>query len=182
MPTPLCLRRRSRRLFLLLLPLLALGQACGGNPRSGDHAGQANTAIQILPANPTVIASQSIQLQISGGWGTGAQWSVQPASAGTITAGGLFTASAIPGTCTIFAVWAQDVRYTAEASLTSYPAPPPAVSSPSFVQDSGSQQATPGGTVTNGCIVGEPVPASVSSSADQTLQNRQGFTPPAPTS
>jgi len=168
--------------FVTLAIGVFIGLGCVGSARSGDQGGQANTTIQILPANPTVIAGQSIQLQISGGRGADAQWSVQPASAGTITAGGLFTASPTPGTCTLFAVWTRGVRFTAEASLTSYPAPPPAVSSPAYVQASGSQQATPGGAVTNGSILGEPFPASASSSTNQTIQARPGFTPPIPNS
>ena len=167
-------------LRLSLLPVLALGLACGGTHPTGDHAGQVNFTLQILPAVPTVVAGQTLQLQVSSPWSADALWSVQPSSAGTIDASGLFTASSTPGTCTVIAVWPKDVRYTASATLRIYPPPVPAVSTPSYTQTSGTQQTTPTGGIANGNVVGESVPATTSRSADGTLQVRHGFTPPPP--
>ena len=180
MPTPLRTFRPPRVLALAALPALVLGLGCGGDHFSGDHAAAANTTVTLSPAIPTVITGQSLQLQLNSPWSTDAFWSVLPASAGTITADGLFTASQTPGSCTILAVWTQDVRYTASVGLTIYLPPVSLVTTPNFVQGPGSQQATPGGAVTNGDIVGENVPATTSTSANGVIQNRAGFTPPIP--
>ena len=168
------------RRSLALLPVLALGLGCGGTHPTGDQAGQVNFTIQIVPAVPTVIVGQSLQLQVSSPWNADALWSVLPPSAGSISGSGLFTASATPGTCTVIAVWPKDVRYTASATLTIYPPPAPVVSTPNYTQTSGTQQTTSTGGIADANVVGESFPATTSRSADGTLQVRHGFTPPPP--
>ena len=161
---------------------LLLGLGCAGSHPSGDHPGTLNWALTIVPGAPYVIVGQTIQFQASTPWGGSALWSVQPSSAGTITPGGLFTAGSLPATCTLFAMWSEDVRYTASATVTILAPPPPAASSANYVEASGAQQTSTGGAISNGSVVGEDVQALVSSSANQTLQVRHGFLPPGPVS
>lgn len=160
-------------LGVLLLPILA----CGGSRPSGDHAGTGNWVLRITPGDAATAIGQTLQFQAATPWGGEAQWSVVPATAGTITPGGLFTASANLGTYTVLAVWSKDVRYTASARVTVLPAPPPAVSTPGLVQAFGAQQT--GGSFTNSAVGGEPVPAVTSTSLSQTFQVRHGYLPGA---
>jgi len=164
--------------FLALLPLTLL-LACGGSSRSGDHVATINWTMTVSPAVGSVAVGQSLQLVASTPWGNQTQWSVMPASAGTISASGLFTAGTTTGTCTLYAVWTQDVRYTASATITILPAPPPAVLSPNFVQASGSGQVISGTAITNGVVLGEAVPATNATvMGDSSTKVRHGFQPP----
>lgn len=161
-----------------LLVFAALGCG-GGNPSSGDHAGQLNGKFQIAPATATVIVGQSLQFSASSPWGGGARWSVLPATGGSIDAGGVFTASTAPGEYQIVAMWNNDVRHTATASASVVPAPPPAVLSTGLVQASGlNLQTSVDGFIRNAAIAGEPVPARRAASANGTVQVRHGFYPP----
>ncbi|HCZ34116.1 MAG TPA: hypothetical protein DHV93_12100 [Holophagaceae bacterium] len=180
-----CLRQASgtpapRPLAFLggLLVFAALGCG-GGNPASGDHAGQLNGKFQIAPATATVIVGQSLQFSASAPWGGGARWSVLPATGGSIDAGGMFTASATPGEYQIVAMWNHDVRYTATALAWVVPAPPPAILSTGLVQAFGlNLQTSADGSIRNAVIAGEPVPARRAASANGTVQVRHGFYPP----
>ena len=178
MPTQLSHPRVLAFGSVLFLGMAGLG--CGGTRITGDRSGTVNQTLLVTPSNPTLAAGQSLQFHATAPWGSGAQWSVTPASAGTITPGGLFTAADSAGTCTVLAAWAQDVRYAASTVVTIVPARPPAVSSPDYVQASGAGQATAGGATLNYAIVGEPTTAVTSTSANQVLQVRHGFQPPVP--
>ncbi len=164
------------RLALLPLALLLLG--CSGGHNSGDRAGTINWTMTLLPATPSLIVGQSVQFSASTPWGNEAQWSVLPATAGLITPGGLFTAANTPGPCTVYAVWSKDVRYTASTVVTIRPLPAAAVISPSLVQAFGAQQAVQGTSIANGAVVGESVPATTATTADQATKVRHGFDPP----
>ena len=164
--------------FLLLLALPLLGLGCAGSRPSGDQAGTLNGVLVISPANASLIVNQTLQFQASTPWGAGAIWSVQPPSAGTITPGGLFTASATPGTFTVLAMWDRDVRYAASTQLTLLPQPPPNPSTPSMVQAEGGLGTGAQGTINVFAVLGEDVPAVVSGSPNQAIQVRHGFLPP----
>jgi hypothetical protein len=158
---------------------LALALGCSGGRNTGDRAGTINWTMTILPASPTLYAGQSVQFSASTPWGNETQWSVLPATAGIITASGLFSASTTPGPCTVLAVWSKDVRYTASTSVTVAAAPAAAVISPNLVQAFGAQQTVPGTTLANGAVVGEPVPATTATTTSQAIKVRHGFdTPP----
>ncbi len=182
MPTP----RTAFNLYLgflyclcfSLAPILALGMGCGGGHKSGDRAGTVNWTMTIQPSAPFLIAGQTVQFSAQTPWGNEALWSVLPATAGIFTPGGQFTASATPGSATVYAVWAKDVRYTASTGLTILAAPAPAVTSPNLVQAFGAQQTVPGTAITNGAVVGELVPATTAASTNQGIQVRHGFEPP----
>lgn len=166
-----------RRSFLLPAFLLLLGLGCFGTNRSSDRAGAVNGNMAILPEAPSLLPGQTVQFSASVPWEGGVTWSVLPASAGTISATGLFTASAAPGAATVFAVWSKDVRYTASTGVNVLPPPAPAESSPNLAQASGAQQ-TAGAGIANAALVGEAVPSTTSVSANGAIQVRHGFTPP----
>lgn len=168
--------RKPRFLFTIPLALLL---ACGGSSRSGDHVATINWTMTITPGTGSVAVGQSLQFVASTPWGNQTRWSVMPASAGTITSSGLFTAGSATGTCTLYAVWSQDVRYTASAVVTILPPPPPAVITPNFVQAFGGSQVVTGTTVVNTPVVGEPIPATNATAiGDSTIKVRHGFEPP----
>jgi hypothetical protein len=171
----------GHRVPALTLGLLLLSLGCGGDRSTGDRAGTVNWTLAIRPVAPSLATGQSVPFQAPSPWGGVDQWSVVPASAGTITSTGLFTASGAATTCTVFAVWSQDVRYAASTIVTILPAPPPAVSSPEFVQTFGAEQTVPDGSIANAAIVDEPIPAIVSASAGGLIQIRHDFLPPVTT-
>lgn len=160
---------------LLLLCFLSCG---GGTKSSGDHAGQLNGQFQITPATATVIAGQTLHFSASSPWGSGATWSVQPATGGTIDGAGTFTASSTLGSCQIVALWTKDVRYTATAAVSIVAPGPPAVISPNLVQASGLPQASGNGIIRNAPVIGEAIPAQKATSATGSLEVRHGFEPP----
>ena len=55
-----------------------------------------------------------------------------------------------------------------------------AVNSPNSVQASGVQQTTANGTFSNGPVLGEPVPATSTSTPSSSIQVRNDFLPPVP--
>lgn len=165
-----------RRLPLLTATCLLLGMGCTGSHSSGDRAGAVNWTMTILPGSPTLALGQTVLFNASTPWGREAQWSVLPATAGTISSAGLFTASGATGTATIIAVWAKDVRYTARTTVTVLPAPPPAESTPNLTAASGAQQTIPGTGTTHAVVIGETVPATTATSGN--IQVRHGFSPP----
>ena len=168
--------------LLVLGPSLALGFSLGcfgGHDTSADRAGSVNVAMKIEPSTPTLSVGQSLQFSVNSPSGNEALWSVLPAKAGTFTSNGLFTAS-LPGSATVIAVWTKDVRYTASTTLTILAAPPQAVISANLVQASGAQQTVAGSAISIGAVVGEPVPATQSVSANSAITVRHGFNPPIP--
>ena len=167
-------------LRLLCATSLVLTLGCwGGSSHSGDHVATVNWTMTITPGTGALAVGQSLQFVASTPWGNQTQWSVMPASAGTITSSGLFTAGATTGTCILYAVWSQDVRYTASANVTILPAPPAAVTTPNFVQASGTTQVVTGTAIGNSPVVGESIPAvNVTVVGDPTIKVRHGFEPP----
>ncbi|HJV49323.1 MAG TPA: hypothetical protein VJ549_08625 [Geothrix sp.] len=169
---------RPRRSLLPPLGCLLLALGCFGTNRSSDRAGTVNGKVTLLPESPSVVAGQTIQFSATTPWGNDVIWSVVPASEGSISSTGLFTASATPGTATVFAVWAKDVRYAASTTLTVLAPGLPAVISPNLVQAFGTPQTVPGTTISNAAVGGEAIPAKTAASADQSIQVRHGFEPP----
>jgi len=168
----------SRRSFLVPLCLLLVGLGCMGTNNSSDRAGTVNGRMAILPETPSLVTGGTVQFLASTPWGSEATWSVSPASVGSISSSGLFTASATPGRATVFAVWPKDVRYTASTSVIVLPPPAPAESSPNLSQTFGAQQTVPGTGTSNTAIVGGTVPATTASTANGAITVRHGFDPP----
>jgi hypothetical protein len=116
--------------------------------------------------------------------GSSLAWTVVPASGGTITSGGVYTASATPGTYSVVATWTSQSHLsstTASASVDVIPAPQTA-SELNFdiVQASGASQAS--GSTTNGAVIGQLVPWMISADPADNIQVGIGFTPPVPCS
>ncbi len=169
----------SRLLSIFGLGALLLGSACGGSTTSGDRVASANWTMKINPGQATLAPGQSFQFAASTPWGNQTLWSVLPASAGTLTPAGRFTAAGTPGTCTVYAMWAQDVRYVASVPVTILPPPPPIVSSPNLVQGFGSHQQVAGTGISHGAVGGETVTATTATgTADPSVSLRHGFEPP----
>ncbi len=158
----------------VLLAILGCG---GGNRDTGDHVGTVNQVMTVSPASATVAPGQTIQFTASIPWGGSAIWSVLPASGGTFTTGGLFTAAMVPGEYRVVAMWSGDVRYTAMARVTVLLPPPASVSSTNLVNASGAQQGSQGPLVQNAAIVGEPVAVVIVLDASGTVRVRHGFDP-----
>lgn len=163
-----------------LLLLAIAGCSGAGKETSGDHAGQINGPFQITPPLGTVFVGQSLQFLASSPWGSGAIWSVVPASGGSIDARGLFTAASIPGQYQIVAMWRDDVRYTAIATVVVLPLAPAAPMKSGLVQAFGRNlQTSPDGSLRNATIAGEPVPAKKAVTGTGIPHVRHGFYPPS---
>ena len=173
-------RSRNSARLLAAAGLLLAALACGGGSRStGDQVATANLVLAITPAVASVAPGQTLQFSANSPLGNGVTWSVQPATGGSINAAGLFTASSTPGQCLVLAMWNNDVRYTAIATVTILPPPPAAVISPALVQASGVQQTVPGTGIAHAAVVGESVPATNAvGSIDPSVKVRHGFEPP----
>jgi hypothetical protein len=163
---------------LVSLGLLLLGLGCFGTNHSSDRAGAVNGRMTILPESPLLLPGQTVQFTASTPWGSGAIWSVLPATAGSISATGLFTASTVPGSAMVYAVWAKDVRYTASTGLIVLAPPAPAEISPNLVQAFGTQQTVPGTAIAHAAVVGEAVSAVMATTSNGAIQVRHGFDPP----
>jgi len=160
----------------LLLATLACG---GGSHRTGDQVATANLVLAITPAAASVAPGQTLQFSANTPWGSGVTWSVQPATSGSINSAGLFTASTTQSQCQVLAMWNNDVRYTASATVTILPPPPTAVITPALVQASGAQQTVAGTGIAHAAVVGESVPATNAvGSVDPSVKVRHGFEPP----
>ncbi len=169
---------RTPRLRTLLPTSALLLLACGGGDRTtGDRLATINQVMTVSPAEATLSVGQSLQFTAVIPWGGTATWSVVPATGGTFTPGGLFTAASAPGSYRIVAMWNGDVRYTASAQATVLPPPPPAVSRPDVVSANGSQQGSASGAVQNAAVVGEPMVVRTAADASATVQVRHGYTP-----
>lgn len=153
--------------------------ACGGaDHRSGDRAGTENLVLTVSPAQASLAPGQSLQFSATSPWGKEVVWAVLPPSAGTMTPGGVFTASTSQGPCTVVARLAQDIRYAGTATATVLPPPAPPEISPDVVPTSGANQASASGTLQHTAVVGEPHGITQVSNAAQTDTVRHGFNPP----
>ncbi len=171
-----------QHLRFLLLPaaLLLSALGCrGGSNTTGDPVAPINLVLAITPGTVSVAPGQTLQFSANAPLGNGITWSVQPATGGSITSAGLFTASSTQGQYQVLAMWNRDVRYTASATVTILPPPPVAVITPTLVQASGVQQTVPGTGIAHAVVVGESVPATNAvGSVDPNVKVRHGFEPP----
>jgi hypothetical protein len=166
-----------------LLTITFAGCGGGGSQALTPPAGQPNPLL-ITPAFATVVEGQTAVFTTNSTTGN-VTWAVVPGTGGSINAAGTFTASSSVGQVQILARWSPAdsgiLTSTSAAATVSVVVPPlPAVSSSSYAQASGTQQAANGTTLTNASVVGEAFPASLAASANQSEQLRDGFLPPEP--
>jgi hypothetical protein len=167
-----------------LLALAALGCRGGGSDSIQAPTGMP-VPFLITPAVATVVAGQTSSFSASSSTTGTVTWKVEPATGGTITAAGLFTAASSLGQCQISAQWRPTdsgaLAWTSATAIVSVVAQPlPAVSSSNYTQASGTQQSANGTALTNASVVGEAFPAALAASANQTEQLRDDFLPPEP--
>jgi len=171
------MRNGTKALYVLLLVVGLLGSQvqCGGH-NHGSGSSPAATISSFTGTPMAITAGGSAQL-------TG----VFTNGTGVITPGNLPVTSGKPVTVTPSATTVYTLIVTNpngtsahdEAGVTVVPAGA-ALVTPNAVQASGAQQATAGGSFSNGAVVGEPVPAKASASPSNTLQVRHDFQPPVP--
>ena len=138
--------------------------------------------LAVVPSPITVAVTSTTTFSASPGapQGFSVVWSVSPATAGTITNSGVFTASGKAGNCLVVATWLPSNPLTGElitgsANVTVLqPAPP----STDMTQASGAIQTS--GSIENAAIAGERLGIVVSTDPTGNAQSRSGFPVPVP--
>ncbi|MBP1773453.1 MAG: hypothetical protein H6P99_2616 [Holophagaceae bacterium] len=103
---------------------LTLALACGGG--SGKGAAPVPISVTIAPAGASLWTggTQAFQATVAGTSNQAVTWSVVETGGGTISAGGLYTAPAAPGTFHVKATAEADATKTAQAPVTVAIQPP----------------------------------------------------------
>ena len=118
--------------------------------------------VSVTPATAFLTPGQTMQFAANAlPAGDAVQWTVSPATGGTISSTGLFTASTTQGVFSIQAKWTCGVEATWSAQVTILPPPPPVVVVASEEQASGNVQASTGNALTNETIVGELIQPTI---------------------
>ena len=173
---------RLDRIYIVI-PLTMLGIAgCGSLPNPAAPSYD----VSVSPSSVTVAAGSTTRFTASftpsrpeGGSLT---WSVNPASGGTITTAGLYTASATVGNYRVVATWTPSnpvpgaiIRASAAVDVL---APPQlgAELNPDLIQASGAIQIS--GAIQNATVVGQPVHPVISRGPNGSVEVLSGFTLP----
>jgi hypothetical protein len=143
-------------------------------------------ALSVSPASAEVAAGSSTtftaKLTSGSPLAENVTWSVAPATGGTISSEGVYTASATAGSYTIVATLtlvnsAPGGIFSGSAAVEVLPAPQiDAELNPDLVQASGANQSF--GPIQNSVILGQLLPSVISTDANGDIQVRSGFTPP----
>jgi hypothetical protein len=175
-------QRRLHRITLMLAWITLALAGCAGyvspNPHSVTLTVNPGSAI-VAEGSVTRFTAVYTPSQPEGGSLT---WAVVPATGGTITSDGVYTASGAPGHYTLVATWtAKDVAkngtFNNSASVEILPLPQSsAVLNPDLVEASSAEQT--GGAVQNGVVIGQPVPFVVSTDPNGNIEVQNGFIPP----
>jgi len=171
-----------------VLPLLIAGLAgCGFTSSNGGFPNPSPSAsVSVNPSSAAVAAGSTVTFNAmftpgipAGGSLT---WAINPASGGTITSSGVYTASGTAGTYSVVATWTPSNPAAAKiisgsASVEVLPAPQVGAElTPYLTQSSGAIQAS--STIQNGAIAGQLVPSVISPDPSGNVQVRSGFTIP----
>ncbi len=168
----------------LTLWAVALGAVgCGGLPNSNTPLAPASTKLSVTPASITVAAGSATMFTAVFTPTTPAAgsltWSVTPVDAGTITGGGILTASATAGQYIVVATWtpanpsaAAILKGSATVEILAVPQLDSVVSQDS-VQASGANQVN--GLIQNGVVVNQGIASVLSTDDDNNIQVRSGF-------
>lgn len=183
-------KRKSKMLSFFLcvaLGLIVLG-ATGCRDIAPTQGGPQppSTSVSVTPSSITVAAGSTTTFTAlftpgvpEGGSLT---WSVNPASGGTITSSGDYTASTTAGNYTIVATWtpsnsAAGTTISGSATVEVLPVPQPeAELNTGAVLASGANQAS--GRIQNAAIVGQVFPFVRSTDPEGDVQASSGFTIP----
>lgn len=176
-----CHNRIDLLLFVVILGLAGCG---GGFPNPGPSS----TSVSVNPTSITVAAGSTTAFTAlyapSAPAGGSLTWSVLPATGGTITSAGVYTASGTSGAYNVVATWtptspAAGVTISGSATVEVLPVPQLGVQlNPNFIQASGANQAS--GSIQNGAVAGQLVPSVTVTDSSGNVQTRSGFTVPAP--
>lgn len=136
----------------------------------------------VEPSTVTVAAGSTTTFSASPSppQGFSVVWSVSPATAGTITNSGIFTAAGTATNCMVVASWLPSNPLTGKpttgsASVTVLQPTPP---SPDLTQASGAIQTS--GQIENAVIAGERIGLVVSTDPSGNTQSTSGFPVPVP--
>jgi hypothetical protein len=167
--------------IVFVLPCVILGLTGCGSSFSNPELSVSPSSIAVAAGSTTTFTAVFAHAVAAGGSLT---WSVTPANAGTITGGGVYTASATAGRYAIVATWTPSNPATATivkgSTTVEIRAVPQldSVISPDQVQASGGNQAN--ATIQNGLIVGQEVPSVLSMDPGGNIQVRSGYAVPIP--
>jgi hypothetical protein len=180
----MCNRRAVQiRINRITLALITLGLAgCAGYIPPNPHS----VTLAVNPASAIVDTGSTTRFTVvytpSQPEGGSLTWAVIPATGGTITDKGAYTASETPGQYTVVATWtAEDVAkngtFNNSASVQILPVPQSgAVLNPELVEASSAEQN--GGAIQNGVVVGQPIPFVNSVDPNGNIEVQSGFIPP----
>jgi hypothetical protein len=179
-------QKAQRILVALALTLVVAGLGdCGSG--SATENGFPNpkplpVSLTVEPSPVTVAAGSTTTFSASPSppQGFSVVWSVSPATAGTITNSGVFTASATAASGMVVASWLPSnpltgKQTTGSASVTVLQPTPP---STDMTQASGAIQTS--GSIENAAIAGERLGIVVSTDPSGNTQSRSGFPVPVP--
>ncbi len=163
----------------LMFPWAILGLAsCSNPPHPTEISINPSFVVVIADSTTTFTAVLTSGLPQSGSL----TWSVAPASGGTITSRGVYTASGTAGHYTVVATWTPTnggasaiSSDLASVEVLRVPQQDSELNS-DMVQASGAIQAY--GTIQNAAIVGQPFPSVISMDPNGDVQVRSGFAPP----
>jgi hypothetical protein len=166
------------RIALAVLWLIFGIAGCAGPPQP--------IALSVSPASAEVAAGSSTtftaKLTSGSPLAGNVTWSVAPATGGTISSEGVYTASGAAGSYTIVATLtlvnsAPGGIFSGSAAVEVLPAPQiDAQLNPDLVQASGANQTF--GAIQNSVILGQLFPSVISTDPNGDIQVRSGFTPP----
>jgi len=169
---------------LLIVTLGLMGCRGGGFPNPSTTS----SSLSVNPASITVAAGSTTTFSAiytpTAPAGGSLTWAVLPATGGTITSAGIYTASGTSGAYTVVATWtpsnsAAGAKMSASATVDVLPVPQLGFQlNPNFIQSPGANQAS--GAIQNGAVAGQLVPSVTLADPSGNVQTRTGFTVPAP--
>ncbi len=181
---PHCHRRIALAFLLIVLGLAGCGprSSTSGFPNPSSFS----TSVSVNPSSSIVAAGSTSLFTVMYAPSAPADgsltWSVIPATGGTITSAGVYTASGTSGIYAVVATWtpsnaAAGIIISGLATVDVIPAPQVGeMLDPNFIQASGANQVS--GMVQNGAIAGQLIPSVTSTDPSGNVQTRSGLNVP----
>jgi hypothetical protein len=178
---------RLDRIYIVIpMTMLGIASCSGGLPNSAApsyNVSVSPSSITLAAGSTTTFAALFTPSRPVGGSLT---WSINPAIGGTITRTGAYTASGTAGNFTVVATWtpsnpAPGAIISGLAAIDVLPPPQlGAELNPDLIQASGAIQVS--GAIQNATVVGQLVPAAISTGPNDTVEVLSGFNVPIPVS